>query len=113
MKGRLNLFQRSMLRWRHLYPYSAVHVVRVAQPLEPSRLSAVIGGQLAALGLTGFALDVARGRFQYNGGPAEVALAIHPGGAAPPDVVARTIELELNTPFVRDGAMNPFRFFAV
>ena len=29
MKGRLNLFQAAILRWRALHPYNAVHVVRV------------------------------------------------------------------------------------
>ena len=34
MNGRLNLFQTGMLRWRDLYPYNAVHVVRVDAPLD-------------------------------------------------------------------------------
>jgi len=30
--GRLNLFQRMMLRWRDMHPYNAVHVVLVPRP---------------------------------------------------------------------------------
>ena len=32
MKGRLNLFQAAMLRWRDAYPYNAVHVAELARP---------------------------------------------------------------------------------
>jgi hypothetical protein len=69
VKGRLNLFQAAMLRWRALHPYSAVHAVRVDRPLDAQRLSAVIDGELEALGLTGLTLDAARERFEYAGGP--------------------------------------------
>jgi len=113
VKGRLNLFQASMLRWRALHPYNAVHVVRIERPLDTSRLTAIIGGQLCALGLTGFVLDVRRRRFEYTGGPAEIALAVHAGGGQPASVVERTIESELNAPFDREGRLNPFRFFCV
>jgi hypothetical protein len=33
LKGKLNLFQAAMVRWREMHPYNAVHVVRVSQPL--------------------------------------------------------------------------------
>ena len=60
MKGRLNLFQAAMLRWRDLHPYNAIHVVRIDRPLDAARLQALIARQLDALGLTGFLLDTAR-----------------------------------------------------
>ena len=113
MKGRLNLFQKSMLRWRELYPYSAVHVVRIDRPLDASRLTAVIDEWLQALGLTGLTLDAVRGRFEYVGGPAHTTLAVHPGGDDSMKILAAAIESELNTPFVREGRLNPFRFFAI
>ncbi len=99
MKGRLNLFQAAMLRWRDLHPYTAIHVGRIDRPLDAARLKALIARQLDALGLTGFMLDVARRRFEYTGGPAEVALVVHAGGSRPGDVLAMTIERELNLPF--------------
>ena len=37
MRGKLNLFQATMLRWRELHPYSAVHVVRITRALEAAR----------------------------------------------------------------------------
>ena len=39
MSGRLNLFQRMMLRWSDLHPYSGVHVVQIPQPLVEARLA--------------------------------------------------------------------------
>ncbi len=113
MKGRVNLFQAAMLRWRELHPYSAVHVVRIDRPLDASRLSALIDGQLRALGLTGLVLDARRGRFEYRGGPADIALAVHAGGREPMAVVERTIERALNEPFEREGPIHPFRFFCI
>ena len=113
MKGRLNLFQASMLRWRDLGPYTAVHVVRLEGPFDASRLTSIIARQLDALGLTGLVIDIRHRRFEYAGGPAEVALAVHAGGDPPSDVLARTIEREINTSFARDGRLNPFRFFCI
>jgi hypothetical protein len=113
VKGRLNLFQAAMLRWRDLHPYNAVHVVRIDRPLDAARLEALIAHLLEALGLTGFLLDVTRRRFEYTAAPAEVALAVHAGGRRPSDVLTSTIERELNLPFARDGRLNPFRFFCI
>ncbi len=113
MKGRLNLFQTSMLRWRELHPYSAVHVVRIGHPLDLARLASVIGGQLAGFGLTGLTLDVAHARYEYRGGETTPSIAVHAGGGDPMPVLAREIELELNRPFKRDGELDPFRFFVV
>ena len=113
MKGRFNLFQATMLRWRELHPYNAVHVVRIDHALDPARLASVIGGELAAFGLTGLTLDVARARYEYGGGAATPSIAVHAGGGDPMPVLAREIERELNRPFARDGPLDPFRFFVV
>ena len=67
VKGRLNLFQAAMLRWRDLHPYNAIHVVRIDRPLDAARLKALIARQLDALGLTGFMLDVARAPLRVHG----------------------------------------------
>ena len=50
MKGRLNLFQASMLRWRELHPYNAVHVVRIARPLVAADLQHAIDERADPLG---------------------------------------------------------------
>jgi hypothetical protein len=91
VNGRLNLFQAAMLRWRDLHPYSAVHAIRIEQPLDAARLSTVIDAHLEARGLTGLTLDVARERFEYAGGPGKAALVVHAGGDDPLQVLQREI----------------------
>jgi hypothetical protein len=113
VKGRLNLFQAAMLRWRALHPYSAIHAVRIDRPLDPARLSLLIDGELEALGLTGLALDAARERFEYAGGPGRAPLAVVSGGEEPLQILRREIERELNVPFPDEGPLTPFRFLAV
>jgi hypothetical protein len=113
MRGRLNLFQATMLRWKELHPYSAVHAVHVAAPLDVPRLEASLRRELELRGLTHLTLDAARGRYDYAGGAAPVALAIIPGGADPREVLRAEFARQLNVPFPADGALDPFRFFAV
>ncbi len=72
-----------MLRWRELYPYNAVHAVRVDAPLDVARLASTINAVLEARGLAGLALDPARSRFEYSGGAPRIALDVLPGGADP------------------------------
>jgi len=111
--GRLNLFQRMMLRWRDMHPYNAVHVVVVPRPFGEMPVAERIGRVLEAHGLTGLVLDRRRRRFEYEGGPAEVTLEVLPGGVDPLGVVCREIERQLNQPFPHSPRGNPFRFFAV
>ena len=113
MKGRLNLFQRTMLRWRGLHPYNAVHVLRVGAPLDAGRLAATLGRVLEGEGLTGLALDAARGSYEYAGGPAPAALAVLPADGDARRAAEAAIERALNAPFPADGAFDPFRFFAI
>jgi hypothetical protein len=113
MKCKLNLFQATMLRWRELHPYNAVHVVRVDLPLDAARLTRDLDDTLLSLGLTGLVLDAARRRFEFTGGPPHAELCVV---ASEPDVSAvlhARIEREINTPFPADGRFEPFRFFAV
>jgi hypothetical protein len=115
MIGRLNLFQCAMLRWRELHPYCAAHVIRIAAPLDATRLERRIGGALEALGLTGYALDPRRRRFGWSGGPARVAVPVLEctRGEAPLERAATEIETLINRPFPQAGPIDPFRFFAV
>jgi len=111
VRGRLNLFQRTMLQWRELYPYSAVHAVRVPQALDKTRLVEDIATELEALGLTGLELDATRGRFDYRGGAADVDLGLLDCRNAPSRLEAQ-FEGQLNRPFVDAGTrVRPFRFF--
>jgi hypothetical protein len=113
VKGRLNLFQAAMLRWRELHPYSAVHVLRIDRAFDATRLASVIGRELTTLGLTGLTLDAARARYEYTGGAVTPTIAVHAGGTDPAAALQRDIERELNKPFAHDGRLDPFRFFAI
>jgi hypothetical protein len=110
--GELNLFQRMMLRWRELHPYNAVHVAFVARSLDAGRLREAASGVLETAGLAGFALDRRRRRYAYAGGAASVAVAIAAtdDSRGADEILAATIERELNEPFAI-GA--PLRFFAI
>ena len=112
MKQRLNLFQRTMLRWRDLHPYSAVHVVLVGRPLAVALLKEAIERQLETFGLTHFELDQARGHYEWRGGGQAVEL--EPLAADdPPARVDDEIERQLNLPFRLEDRGGPFRFFTV
>jgi hypothetical protein len=113
MRGRLNLFQVAMLRWRELHPYNAVHVVRVARRLDLAALQRSIDGVLAESGLTGLTLDAGHRRYEWAGGPATSPVSVVPlvPGADPARAVDAEIERQLNARFPRAGAIDAFRFF--
>ena len=113
MKGRLNLFQAAMVRWREMHPYNAVHVVTLPQPFNLPRLEACIRRQLEGLGLTGLMLDGRRLRYEWTGGAAKAPVAVLAGGADPRACVQAEMERQLNLGFPAGGGIEPFRFFAV
>ncbi|MEO9136358.1 MAG: hypothetical protein ABI316_07120 [Casimicrobiaceae bacterium] len=111
--GRLNLFQAAMLDWRDLHPYNAVHIVRIERPLDATALAAAIGGELSSAGLTGLELDRKNCRYAWRGGAANVTVEIVEPDTNWQASLARAFERHLNAPFVRDGRIDPFRFFAM
>ena len=113
MKGRLNLFQATMLRWRAMHPYNAVHVAAVEAPLDAARLARDIDAELEFEGLTGLVLDAGRRRYEYRGGAARTVLVTLAGRPDPNAVIRAEIERQLNVPFAPSGPVDPFRFFAV
>jgi hypothetical protein len=113
MKGKLNLFQAAMIRWREMYPYNAVHVVHVPRPLDPARLEAGIRRRLEELGLTGLGLDRRRLRYEWSGGASAATIVAVAGGADPLATLHGEIERHLNLAFPSEGRFDPFRFFAV
>ncbi len=113
MRGKLNLFQAMVLRWRELHPYVAVHVVAVRQPLEAARLKEHIGERLAAAGLARITLDRQRARFEFHDGPAAIDLVVLAGGEDPKAIACAEIERQLNGTFPSGGTFTPFRFFAI
>jgi hypothetical protein len=112
VKGVLNAFQRSMLRWRELHPYNAVHAVALEREAPAHAVAAAIAVELERCGLTGLRVDRRRGRYEYRGGPAHVALS-RVEGARMLDALEPEIERQLNTPFGDAEALDPFRFFLV
>ena len=114
MRGRLNLFQIAMLRWRDLYPYNAVHVAFVRAPLDRARVVEAVAAQRAAFGLTGLSLDRKRQRYEYRGGAQTPIVELVAGVADEPRAtLRREIERQLNLPFPASGALDPMRFFVV
>ncbi|MEP6942496.1 MAG: hypothetical protein ABI981_06150 [Betaproteobacteria bacterium] len=113
MKRRVNLFQAAMLRWRALYPYNAVHVVRLAGAPDVAGLRATLAAHLASLGLTGLELDPRRQAFEWTGGEPSVELReVETAGDARAALSAE-IERELNRAFPERGRVDPFRFFVI
>lgn len=113
MRGAFNLFQAMMLRWRSRHPYNAVHAARVDRPLDEARLRATLAGALEESGLTGYALDAARGRYEWRGGPAEVLLDVVDSSGPVDDTLRDTIERLLEAAFPRAGHYAPLRFAAI
>ena len=113
LAGRLNVFQRTMLDWRELYPYIAVHAARIAGPFDYAAAKRAIDGTLEHAGLTGLALDARRGRYEWRGGPSMSTLEVIAAGSDWTATLANVFERQLNEPFAADGAIDPFRFFAI
>jgi hypothetical protein len=113
MQSRLNIFQKSMLQWNDLYPYNAVHVVRIPDALDIERLSSVINTTLEGRGLTGLTLNRRSGTYHYHGGPSSAEIKITTADAALSPCFAGEIERQLNTAFIQTERFSPFRFFVV
>jgi hypothetical protein len=111
--GRLNLFQATMLDWRELHPYNAVHAVCIRQALDEAALARAIDTELSAAGLSGLELDRDRCRYAWRGGAVHVAIETIDPGSDWQASLARVFERHLNAPFPREGPIDPFRFFAM
>src|SRR5260221_473422 len=71
MRGRLNLFQAAMLRWRELYPYNAVHVAELPGPLDVAWLPKAVKFYLGQYLLPGMLLRSRRAfrpRYRFGEG---------------------------------------------
>ncbi len=113
LPGRLNLFQATMLDWRTVHPYNAVHAVRIEGAFDATRLARAIERELVDSGLTGLELDSRHRRYAWRGGPAHVDIETIEAGADWQASLAQAFERQLNAPFAQDGAIDPFRFFAM
>jgi len=113
MRGELNTFQRAMLQWNSLRPYNAVHVVRIAGPLEMARLRQVIETTLHRRGISRLLLDRRHGTYEYQPGQAPIAIREAGEVGAHQAELTAALEHELNTPFQIDGPFCPIRFFVL
>jgi hypothetical protein len=113
MRGKLTIFQRTMIRWSAIHPYNGVHVARIPQAVDHKRLHDLIKQRLEDCGLTGLALDRKHRRFRYEGGPAVVEISSYQGYADPHATLAFVIAEALNAPFDRTDKLNPIRFFTI
>ena len=113
LQGRLNTFQKTMLDWNDLYPYNAVHVVKMAAAVDLARLRQVIRDTLAFHGLTSLTLNRQRGSFQFGGGSAPSDIKVIEAGADPSETLRVEIESQINTGFETAGVFQPFRFFII
>jgi len=114
MRGRLNLFQAAMLRWRVPHPYNAVHVAELPGPLDEARLGKAVDGYLTDAGIGKLALDGERRRYEYEKGPVHADVAVSKANGDTLPLLEREMERYLNGRFGEDGApFAPLRFFAV
>ncbi|MGE5238743.1 MAG: hypothetical protein ACM3ON_08075 [Chloroflexota bacterium] len=113
MKGKLNIFQKTMLRWSDLHPYNAVHVATVPEPLDLPRLEYVVNGVLQDCGLNSLSLDRAKGAYHYGGGPFHYGVRATGTGRHDGPLIEREVEAELNSPFTQGEQVCPMRFLAV
>ena len=113
LRGRLNLFQATMLDWRELHPYNAVHAVRIDEPLAIDTLRNAVDDTLTRTGLTGLELDRQHARYEWHGGPSHADIERIACGDDWQVTLAAAFERHLNQPFPGDGRIDPFRFFAI
>jgi hypothetical protein len=112
LRGVLSEFQATMLRWRELHPYNAVHAVAIDPEIGSGTLERAIAAELTHCGLTGLVVDRDRKRYEYRGGPAQVSVG-RTRGPKVLETLESEIERQLNTPFPASEALDPFRFFVV
>lgn len=110
MQGRLNIFQKSMLQWNELHPYSAVHVVQIRDALDAPRLRTCIHTTVQRRGLTRLTLDSEQSAFQYEGGPADCEIRTIAGDERPWCALVAEMERQLNVRFEPARPFSPFRF---
>ena len=112
MKGRFNIFQRTMLLWNSIHPYNAVHVVRISGALDVARLEGIIKDLLEQRGIAGLSIDAEKKRFQYHSDPENAQVTVIEPGKNSLNSLNLEIQRQINTPFA-GKTINPFRFFVV
>lgn len=112
MKGKMNAFQKAMLRWNEFHPYNAVHVLRVLHNLDRVHLRQVITKELEELSLGGYRLARKHSTYMFCDNSDDIELRFIPSAGKDTAVVLREVEAELNRTFPENN-LSPFRFFTV
>jgi NRPS condensation-like uncharacterized protein len=110
-QGKFNTFQQTMLQWDSMYPYNAVHIVRIPGAPDLERLRCAVNGTLESRGLTGLTLNYDQGTYCYGGSAACCEISNLDCAGSPRASLTTEIERQLNTPFVQARPFSPFRFF--
>jgi len=113
MRGTFNIFQTTMLDWNRIYPYNAVHVVRVPRPLDSGRLSAVVDRVMEGSGLNCLVVDPQRRHYEYREGRQHYDIRVPEVCESLPESLEREIEGQLNQPFEEGEHMAPVRYFSI
>jgi hypothetical protein len=100
-----------MLLWNNLHAYNAVHCVEVPSTLDLVRLHDVISWTIEACDLTGLSIDGDAGTYQYEGGCFAGHITDITSEQNTLASLADEIRKQLNTTFVPEERMEPFRFF--
>jgi len=108
---RFNQFQRTMLQWNGVHPYHAVHVLKVAAPLERERFEERLNLVVEQCGLAGLSIDEARGTHSYAGGYPQCVVREVPDDGGVMAALDAEIVWQLNEPFATERPFTPFRFF--
>lgn len=113
-RGKLNIFQQTMLKWDEFYPYNAVVVVRLPVAAGIFAVRTSIEEAIETLGIGRISIGRNKNRFEYIPGRYEIDLTVIDGSHAATDIVRHEVERQLNTRFLEtEGILNPFRFFIV
>ncbi len=112
MKGKFNIFQRTMLLWNSIHPYNAVHVVKIPVTMDIAKLEVIIKDLLNRYGLGELSIDHKKKRFNYHNDSDSVKVSGVDPGSDPTAALNREIQRQINLPFTGD-TLNPFRFFTV
>lgn len=126
MKGKLNIFQRTMLLWSEMHPYNAVNIVRIPQPLNLAILKDIVNKHVENYGLAELTIDHKKKRFHYLRGSASIEIKVIEDKRDTLATLYNEIQEQLNMPFKKipshppsvkggceDFKVKPFRFFAL
>lgn len=111
-QGKFNVFQRTVLLWNDMYPYNAVHVVRIPKTLELSKLRHIINNVLSDLELANLIINRKKNTYRFVGGKFNVAVHVIDENEVT-EALVREIERQLNTPWAENDRIQPFRFFVI